>query len=88
MRRRASRAFSIDFEGGFDQSDIAVLIVCLDTSGGREIEAADRLKVTGLEIRDVIVLSDREGGAREWANTSPDPLCPRAVPPAALQSYV
>ena len=64
---------SIGFEGGFDQSDIAVLIDDLDTSRGREIEAADRLKVTGLEVRDVVVLIDREGAAREWANTSPDP---------------
>ncbi len=53
-----------------------MLIDDFDTSGGRAIEAAERLKVAGLEVRDVIVLIDREGGAREWANTSPDPPLP------------
>ncbi len=88
MKQRASRALSVGFEGGFDQSDIAVPIDCLDTSGGRAIEAAERLKVAGLEVRDVIVLIDREGGAREWANTSPDPLCLSSAPTRSLQSYV
>jgi orotate phosphoribosyltransferase len=64
-KRRASRALSIGFEGCFYQGDIAGLIDDIDTSGRREIEAADRLKVAGLEVRDLVVLIDHKGGARE-----------------------
>ncbi len=63
---------SIGFEECFYQGDIARLIDDLDTSRGREIEAADRLKAVGLEVSEVVVLIDREGAAREWENTSPD----------------
>ncbi len=56
-----------------------MLIDDLDTSGGREIEAAECLKVTGLEVRDAVALIDREGAAREWANTSPDPPLPELI---------
>ncbi len=79
MERRASRALSIGFEGGLYQGDISGLIDDLYTSGGREIVAAERLKVTGLDVRDVVALIDREGGAREWANTSPDPPLPDLI---------
>ena len=79
MKRRASRALSIGFEGGFYQGDITVLIDDLDTIRGREIEAADRLKVAGLDVSDVVVLIDRESAAREWANTSPDPPLPELI---------
>ncbi len=58
-----------------------MLIDCLDTSWSRAIEAAERLKVTGLEVSDAVVLSDNEGGAREWASTSPDPPLPESSPP-------
>jgi orotate phosphoribosyltransferase len=54
MKRRASRMLSIGSEEGFDQSDIAVLIDDLGTSGGREIEAADHFKVAGVEVAELI----------------------------------
>ncbi len=53
-----------------------MLIDDLDKSRGREIEAADRIEVSGLDVRDLVVLIDRESAARQWANTSPDPPLP------------
>jgi len=52
-------------EGGFEPGDAAVLIDDLATSGGSKHEAIERLTAAGLEVRDVVVLIDREGGAGE-----------------------
>ncbi len=52
-------------EGGFEPGEAAVLIDDLATSGGSKLEAADKLTAAGLEVRDVVILIDREGGARE-----------------------
>ncbi|MFQ5922981.1 MAG: orotidine-5'-phosphate decarboxylase [Anaerolineales bacterium] len=52
-------------EGSFEPGETAVLIDDLATSGGSKLEAVDKLAAAGLEVRDVVVLIDREGGARE-----------------------
>jgi orotate phosphoribosyltransferase len=41
------------------------LIDDLITNGSSKIEAADKLRAAGLNVRDVVVLIDREGGATE-----------------------
>ena len=50
-------------EGGFELGETAVLIDDLTTSGGSKFEAVDKLTAAGLEVRDVVVLIDREAGA-------------------------
>ena len=50
-------------EGGFKQGETVVLIDDLATTGGSKFEAAECLKKVGLEVRDVVVLIDRMGGA-------------------------
>ncbi|MCZ6530310.1 MAG: orotidine-5'-phosphate decarboxylase [Chloroflexi bacterium] len=52
-------------EGGFEPGETAVLIDDLTTSGGSKLEAVDKLTVAGLEVRDVVVLIDREAGSGE-----------------------
>ena len=51
-------------EGGFQPGETAVLIDDLVTSAGSKFEAVDNLTAVGLKVRDVVVLIDREAGAR------------------------
>lgn len=50
-------------EGGFERGDKVVLIDDLATTGGSKFEAIERLEAAGLEVTDVVVLIDRQGGA-------------------------
>ncbi len=50
-------------EGGFERGEKVVLIDDLATTGGSKFEAIERLKAAGLEVHDVVVLIDRQGGA-------------------------
>lgn len=50
-------------EGGFEQGERVVLIDDLATTGGSKFEAIERLEAAGLEVNDVVVLIDRQGGA-------------------------
>ncbi len=52
-------------EGGFEQGETVVLIDDLATTGGSKFEAVERLRKAGLEVRDVVVLIDRMGGAAQ-----------------------
>ncbi|MFQ5942775.1 MAG: orotidine-5'-phosphate decarboxylase [Anaerolineales bacterium] len=52
-------------EGGIEPGETAVLIDDLATTGASKFEAAERLAAAGLQVSDVVVLIDREGGARE-----------------------
>jgi len=52
-------------EGEFRAGERAVLIDDLATTGGSKFEAIERLESVGLKVQDVVVLIDREGGARE-----------------------
>ncbi len=51
-------------EGGFNPGETVVLIDDLVTSAGSKFEAVDKLTAVGLKVRDVVVLIDREAGAR------------------------
>ena len=52
-------------EGEFKDGEKVVLIDDLATTGGSKFEAIERLEAVGLQVEDVVVLIDREGGARE-----------------------
>ena len=52
-------------EGEFSEGETAVLIDDLATTGGSKFEAIEKLKAAGLLVKDVVVLIDRQSGARE-----------------------
>ena len=52
-------------EGAYASGEQVVVIDDLATTGGSKFEAIDKLKTAGLNVRDVIVLIDRQSGARE-----------------------
>ncbi|MCU0500460.1 MAG: orotidine-5'-phosphate decarboxylase, partial [Anaerolineae bacterium] len=52
-------------EGAYAAGEQIVVIDDLATTGGSKFEAIDKLKAAGLNVRDVIVLIDRQSGARE-----------------------
>jgi len=54
-----------EIEGSYASGEQAVVIDDLATTGGSKFEAIDKLKAAGLAVRDVIVLIDRQSGARE-----------------------
>jgi uridine monophosphate synthetase len=56
-------------EGEFEAGDRAVVLDDLITTGGSKLAAIELLEVTGLEVRDVVVLIDREqGGGADLAD--------------------
>jgi uridine monophosphate synthetase len=52
-------------EGEYREGETAVLIDDLATTGGSKFEATGKLKAAGLLVKDVVVLIDRQSGARE-----------------------
>ncbi len=54
-----------EIEGEYRAGETVVLIDDLATTGGSKLEAIDKLKGAGLQVTDVVVLIDRESGARE-----------------------
>ena len=52
-------------EGEFQPGEQVVVLDDLITTGGSKFEAIERLAAAGLEVRDVVVLIDREQGGRE-----------------------
>ena len=52
-------------EGDFKAGETALVIDDLATTGGAKLEAIQKLEAAGLAVRDVVVLIDREQGARE-----------------------
>ncbi len=54
-----------EIEGVYHPGETVVLVDDLATTGGSKFEAIDRLNAAGLKVRDVVVLIDRESGARE-----------------------
>jgi uridine monophosphate synthetase len=52
-------------EGVFEAGDTVVLIDDLATTGESKFEAIQRLQEVGLRVRDIVVVIDREQGARE-----------------------
>jgi len=52
-------------EGEFAPGEKVVIIDDVATTGGTKLEAIDKLRGAGLMVNDVVVLVDREGGAKE-----------------------
>jgi uridine monophosphate synthetase len=54
-------------EGEFKPGETVVVIDDLATTGGTKFEAIEKLTSAGLIVKDVVVLIDRESGAKEAA---------------------
>ena len=54
-----------DIEGIYYPGETAVVIDDLATTGGSKFEAIEKLTAAGLKVTDVVVLIDRESGAKE-----------------------
>lgn len=55
----------VPVEGPYAEGETVVLLDDLATTGGSKVEAAERLAAAGLRSQDVVVLIDRQSGARE-----------------------
>jgi len=54
-----------EIEGEYHQGERVVVIDDLATTGGSKFEAIQKLTGAGLAVRDVVVLVDRQSGAKE-----------------------
>ena len=54
-----------DIEGEFHVGETAVVIDDLATTGGSKFEAIQKLTAAGLLVKDVVVLVDRQSGAKQ-----------------------
>lgn len=54
-----------EIEGQYHPGETVVVIDDLATTGGSKFEAIEKLTSAGLQVRDVVVLIDRQSGARE-----------------------
>jgi len=65
--RRDSKDYGtrVAIEGVFAPGERAVVIDDLATTGDSKFEAIDKLRAAGLHVQDVVVLIDRESGAKE-----------------------
>ncbi|MBE0671450.1 MAG: orotate phosphoribosyltransferase [Anaerolineales bacterium] len=54
-----------DIEGEYRSGETAVIIDDLATTGGSKFEAIEKLTGAGLLVKDVVVLVDRQSGAKE-----------------------
>ncbi len=54
-----------EIEGEYHSGERVVIIDDLATTGGSKFEAIEKLAAAGLEIKDVVVLIDRQSGASE-----------------------
>jgi len=54
-----------EIEGEFNPGETVVVIDDLATTGGSKFEAIEKLTRAGLKITDVVVLIDRQSGAKE-----------------------
>jgi uridine monophosphate synthetase len=54
-----------EIEGEYHAGETAVVVDDLATTGGSKFEAIEKLKGAGLVVKDVVVLVDRQSGARE-----------------------
>ncbi len=52
-------------EGAYAPGETIAIVDDLATTGGTKLEAVEKLTAAGLNVRDVVVLVDRESGARE-----------------------
>jgi uridine monophosphate synthetase len=56
---------SAEIEGEYHPGEKVVVIDDLATTGGSKFEAIAKLTAAGLQVRDVVVLVDRQSGAKE-----------------------
>jgi uridine monophosphate synthetase len=54
-----------EIEGDFHEGEIALVIDDLATTGGSKFEAIEKLTAVGLKVKDIVVLVDRQSGAKE-----------------------
>jgi len=54
-----------EIEGEYHEGETAVIIDDLATTGGSKFEAIEKLTGAGLIVKDVVVLVDRQSGAKE-----------------------
>jgi len=54
-----------EIEGAYHVGETIAVIDDLATTGGSKFEAIEKLTVAGLKVRDVVVLIDRQSGAKE-----------------------
>jgi len=54
-----------EIEGEYNPGETVAVIDDLATTGGSKFEAIDKLSAAGLKVRDVVVLIDRQSGAKE-----------------------
>src|SRR5215207_6974224 len=54
-----------EIEGEYQAGETVVVIDDLDTTGGSKFEAIEKLTAVGLVVKDVVVLVDRQSGAKE-----------------------
>ena len=54
-----------EIEGAYHAGETAVIIDDLATTGGSKFEAIEKLTGAGLVVKDVVVLVDRQSGAKE-----------------------
>jgi uridine monophosphate synthetase len=54
-----------EIEGEYHAGETAVVIDDLATTGGSKFEAIEKLTGVGLVVRDIVVLVDRQSGAKE-----------------------
>jgi uridine monophosphate synthetase len=65
--RKEAKAYGTkaDIEGAFAEGETALVIDDLTTTGDSKFEAIDKLTAVGLKVTDVVVLIDRQSGAKE-----------------------
>src|SRR5512146_629080 len=65
--RKEAKAYGTkaEIEGEYHAGETAVVIDDLATTGGSKFEAIEKLTGAGLKVQDVVVLVDRQSGAKE-----------------------
>jgi uridine monophosphate synthetase len=65
--RKETKAYGTkaEIEGEYHAGETAVIIDDLATTGGSKFEAIEKLTGAGLVVKDVVVLVDRQSGAKE-----------------------
>jgi uridine monophosphate synthetase len=54
-----------EVEGEYQSGETAVVVDDLTTTGGSKFEGIEKLTAAGLKVKDVVVLIDRQSGAKE-----------------------
>jgi uridine monophosphate synthetase len=65
--RKSAKAYgtAAEIEGIYHAGETIAVIDDLATTGGSKFEAIEKLTSVGLKVKDVVVLIDRESGAKE-----------------------